>query len=252
MSQKIEKIIKLIVIGSIAMIMLLTCEEQIPEGPPKVQVIEADLYVPFDRKVFPQPTNYENRYKRPADLKQEDWDFLTDSDIRFRIKINNIFDETIDGLKWIDVTLKLWSTNFPDIKRTLTYQNLREDSILIVLHPGKSYYVYTEDSLIWEQRDEVGTLIHKTDRYHTFGVRLDSLFSKEKNKWEFFCDTTYYAWVDTVKQFDIPIRMKAQAWVRIFKNYEPIETNIFGFQISYIYPPGMTDVHECPIGGGGK
>jgi hypothetical protein len=46
--------------------------------------------------------------------------------------------------------------------------------------------------------------------------------------------------------------MKAQALVRIFKNYEPIETNIFSFQVSYIYPPGMKDAHECSVEGGGK
>lgn len=249
---KIEFTVELIMLCLLVILIFSTCKEKIPEGPPKVQVAEADLYVPFDRKVFPQPTNFLNRYKRPDDMSQEDWDFITDSDIRFRIKVNNIFDETIDGLKWIDVKLKLWSTNFPHIQRTLSYQNFREDSSLIVLHPGKTYYVYTEDSLIWNQTDENGECIHNTELYHTFNVRLDSTFSKEKNEWEYYCDTTYYAWVDTVTQFDIPIKMKAQAEVKIFKNYEPIESNVFSFQLAYTFPPGMKDKHECPLDGGGK
>jgi len=232
-------------------ILLLYCEEEIPQGPPKVQVAEAELYVPFDRKVFPHPTNYWTRYLRPENIYQEQWDYATDPAVRFRIKVNNIFDETIDGLKWIDVKLHLWSTNYHHIDYVLTYRNFREDSTLIVLHPDKSYYVYTQDSLIWNQTDEQGNSIHQTNPYQMFFVRLDSTFDKDRNEWDFFCDTTYTAWVDTVVKFDLPIKMKAQAEVKIFKNYEAITSNIFHFEIHYFFPKGMKDSHQCPIGGGG-
>ena len=38
----------------------LSCPEEIPEGPPLVQVIEASLTT--DRQEYPQPSNYGNRY----------------------------------------------------------------------------------------------------------------------------------------------------------------------------------------------
>ena len=232
--------------------LLFYCEEKIPEGPPRVEVAEAELYVPFDRSIFPQPTNYGNRYLRPENMTQEEWDYATDSAVRFRIKVNNIFDETIDGLKWIDVKLHLWSTNYLHIDQHLHYRNFSEDTTLIVLHPDKSYYVFTKDSLIWDQEDEPGTSIHQTNPYQTFFVRLDSVFNRDESIWEYFCDTTYTSWVDTVVAFDLPIRMKAQAEVKIFKNYEAILSNIFHFEIQYYFPDGMKDAHECVIDGGGK
>ncbi len=241
------------VIAFIGLIGMLTtsCREKIPEGPAKVQVIEAELYTPFDRKVFPQPTNYSNRYLKPENMLQGDWDYATDSSIRFRIKVNNIFDETIDGLKWIDVKLHLWSTNYSQIDLILNYRDFEDDSSLIVIHPGKSYYVYTMDSLIWQQTDALGHSIHATNPYHAFFVRPDSTFLKDENKWEYFCDTTYTSWVDTVVRFDLPIKMKAQAEVKIFKNYEAILSNIYHFEIYYFFPEGMKDSHfECMVGGG--
>ncbi len=227
------------------------CEEKIPQGPPKVQVIEAELYVPFNRKVFPHPTNYWTRYSRPESMTQAEWEYATDSAVRFRIKVNNIFDETIDGLKWIDVKLHLWSTNYSYIDYTFSYTNFSEDSTLIVLHPGKSYYVYTADSLVWNQTDESGNCIFDTEPFHMYFIRLDSTFSKELDKWEYFCDTTYVAWVDTVVKFDLPVKMKAQAAVKIFKNYEPIISNIYHFEIHYFFPQGMTIKEKCPLEGGG-
>jgi len=243
--------LKLKVILFAVFLIFLSCREQIPEGPPKVQVIEAELYVPFDRKVFPQPTNFSNRYVRPESFSSEDWDYATDASVRFRIKINNIFDETIDGLKWIDARLHLWSSNYSGIDYYLTYRNFQEDSLLIVLHPGKTYYVYTQDSLIWEQEDEQGKTIHQTNPYRMFFIRLDSTFIKEENKWDYFCDTTYTSWVDTVAKFDLPIKMKAQAEIKIFKNYEAIKTNVYQFEIQYFFPAGMSDLYVCPLGGGG-
>jgi len=249
MCHKIKILVSLLSISSILML-IVSCREKIPEGPPRVQVMEAVLYTPFDRNVFPQPTNYLNRYQKPNDLSTDEWNYLTDSDIRFRIKVNNIFDETIDGLKWIEVKLNLWSTNYPNISRTLTYRNFKEDTSLIVLHPGKTYYVYTADSLIWDQTDKNGKSIHKLNPYHVFNVFLDSTFNRQKNEWEYFCDTTYTVIVDTVVAFDVPIKMKAQAEVKIFKNYEPIKTNIFYFTIAYIFP-GLFSKHKCNPGSPG-
>ena len=233
-------------------ILLATCDEEIPEGPPRVQVTEAVLSITMERTDFPQPTNFGNRYKTPQTLE---WTLMIDYLVRFRLKVNNIFDETVDGLKWIDVKVRLWSTNRPEIDRTYTYHNFTEDTTLIVLHPAHTYYLYTADSLIWNQTFENGESIHETNPYHTFKIKEDSLLDTSTKEWIYFCDTTYTGWEDTVVAFYEPIQMKAQASVKIFKNYGAIESNVLDFTITYLAPTGFPDEYICPhnppCGGGG-
>ena len=106
---KDKKAVKCIVLVFF-IILFTTCNEEIPEGPPRVQVAEGVISTAMERLDFPQPTNYDNRYERPPFAT--DWALLTDNLVRFRFKVHNIFDETIDGLKWIDVKLNLWSINY--------------------------------------------------------------------------------------------------------------------------------------------
>ncbi len=241
----------LLVLG---ILLLITCEENIPEGPPRVEVTEAVLGISMDRNDFPQPTNFGNRYEIPEFLLAE-WNEITDHLIRFRVRVVNIFDETVDGLKWIDVQLKFWSENRPEIEGTFSYRNFANDTTLIVIHPAHTYYVYTADSLIWDQTYMDGRSIHETDVYHVFKVEPDSLFNAKTGEWQFFCDTTYTQWVDTVVVFSEPIEMKAQASVKIFKNYEAVESNVLDFTITYLSPSGFGKKYYCPYdssGGGGR
>ena len=256
-SHKIVAIVALFLLG---IIFFYRCEEQIPAGPPRVEVVEAELYTSFDRTDYPQPTNFSNRWvllprdAPPPETGYDSWAQLLDSVVRFRIKVNNIFDETVDGLKWIDVKLRYWSINYPEIKGTLSYQNYNEDSTLIVLHPDKSYYVYTSDSLVWDQTYEHGESIHSIGQFLDYEIRVDSTWDIIEGKWDYFCDTTYTTWKDTVIAFDLPIKLKAQAEVKIFKNYEAILSNVFRFTITYFFPTAYRKVswHVCPghVGGG--
>jgi hypothetical protein len=234
----------------------LFCDEQIPEGPELVQVIEADFYAAdhgvnenMSRTVFPHPTNYENRYYRPRYINANDWQYLTDFRLRFKIKVTNTFDETVDGLEWIDVKLRLWSTNYPAISCTLSFSHHRTDSRQLVLHPGESFHVYTEEPMEWDQTDENGQTIHNMNSYRPYSIRVDSVYKKVPLNQEqiYFCDTTYFAAVDTVVWFDPAIEMKAQADVKIFKNYDYIASNIFNFKIIYFHPPGMIKRQRCPV-----
>ncbi len=255
-----QKISTVILILTISVILLsLSCDEEIPEGPELVQVIEADFYATnhgvsenMPRTVFPHPTNYENRYYRPKYISANEWQYLTDYKLRFRIKVTNTFDETIDGLEWIDIKLRLWSTNYPAINCTLSFKRHRIDFRQLVLHPGESFNVYPEEQMIWDQTDESGRSIHKINSYRPFSVRVDSVYNKVPLNQQqiYFCDTTYFAPVDTVVFFDPAIEMKAQADVKIFKNYDYIVSNIFNFTIIYFNPPGMVKRHKCPVAEG--
>lgn len=255
MSQQISRTCLLILMMA-GVILFITCDEQIPEGSPLVQVIEADLYAPnhgvdesVPRTQFPQPTNFENRYYRPRYINANDWQYLTDFNVRFKIKVTNTFDETIDGLEWIDIKLRLWSSNYSAINCTSSYSRHRTDSRKLVLHPGESFNLYPEQQMVWDQTDADGRSIHKTDYYTPFYIRVDSVYTKVPKNQEqiYFCDTTYFAPVDTVVFFDPAIEMKAQADVKIFKNYDYIESNIFNFKIIYFHPPGMLRRHHCPV-----
>lgn len=254
--QKISTSILILILIISVILLSLSCEEEIPEGPELVQVIEADFYAAdhgvnenLPRTLFPHPTNYENRYNRPRYIDANDWQYLTDFKLRFKIKVTNTFDETIDGLEWIDIKLRLWSTNYPAINCTLSFSRHRTDSRQLVLHPGESFNVYTEQPMIWEQTDATGRSIHQINSYQPFAIRVDSVYKKLPIDQEqiYFCDTTYFAPVDTVVWFDPAIEMKAQADVKIFKNYDYIASDIFNFKIIYFYPPGMVKKQRCPV-----
>lgn len=230
-------------------LILIYCDEKIPEGPPLVPVMAAKLYVLPERSVFPQPTNYDNRYKRPKNISQDYWNYLTDHRVNFRINVSNIFDETIDGLEWTEIKIRLWSTNYPEIKDTLSFSYIKDDPELFVFHPGETHNIWSEVSLVWHQKNRKGVSIHQLEKYTPYVVTTKSLLIKEfrNHHYYWYCDTTNLAPVDTVKFFDLPIKMQAQADVKIFKNYEAIQSNIFDFTIEYFFPEGFRKLsqHRC-------
>jgi len=236
-------------LGFFLILILLYCDEEIPQGPPLVPVIAAELHVGSERTVFPQPTTFDNRYSRPQNISSNYWDYLTDHRIKFDVKVTNIFDETIDGLEWTKIKIRLWSTNYLEIKDTLSYTFIKDDPKLFVFHPGNTHNIYSEDSLVWNQTKKNGKSVHKVGKYTPYVVQTKKQLVREIGRRYFYwyCDTTYLAPVDTVLFFDPPIEMKAQADVKIFKNYEAIQSNIFDFKIEYFFPEGFreTNKHRC-------
>jgi len=224
----------------------LFCEEQIPEGPELVQVIEANLT--SDRDEYPQPSNYSNRY-RTSHISN--FNQLTNSNVRFLIKVTNTFDETVEGIDWTDIKVKLWSEQLPEFEKTLSFTYHKEETEWLVLHPGEVHHIYALDSLLWNQTDDSARCIHVMESFVPYFVRLDSVFNKPEYRYDYFCDTTFYAPADSVVAFETPVEIQAQAAVKIFKNYDAIQSNIHRFYIKYFFPPGMIDRRRCSIGTGG-
>jgi hypothetical protein len=224
----------------------LSCQEEIPEGPDLVQVIEASLT--SDRDEYPQPSNYGNRYRYSH---ISNFNQLTNANVRFQIKVTNTFDETVEGIDWTEIKLRLWSEQLPNFKKTLSFTYHKEETEWLILHPGDEHYIYTLDSLLWDQTDDSGSCILMMESFVPYSVRLDSVFNKRTRSYEYFCDTTFFAPADSVVAFETPIEIQAQTTVKIFKNYDAVQSNIHRFQIKYFFPPGMIDRRRCPIGMGG-
>lgn len=240
-------------IASYSFILILTlillshsCEEQIPEGPELVQVIEASLT--SDRDEYPQPSNYGNRYRTShiSNFTQ-----LTNSNVRFQIKVTNTFDETVEGIDWTDVKVKIWSEQLPEFEKTLSFTYHKEDTEWLVLHPGEVHHIYALDSLLWNQTDDSARYIHVMESFVPYSVRSKNVYNKYIRSYESFCDTTFYAPVDSVVAFETPVEIQAQAAVKIFKNYDAVQSNIHRFYIKYFFPPGMIDRRKCSTGTGG-
>ena len=227
-------------------LLFLSCQEEIPEGPELVQVIEASLVT--DRNEYPQPSNYGNRYwiSHIPNFKN-----LTNANVRFKVKVTNTFDETVEGIDWTEVKVKLWSEQLPNFEKTLSFTYHKDETEWLILHPGEEYHIYTLDSLVWVQTNENDTCIHVMESFVPYFVRLDSVFNKPERRHEYFCDTTFFAPADSVVAFETPIDIQAQAAVKIFKNYEAVQSNVCRFQIKYFFPPGMIDRRRCPVGIGG-
>ena len=230
----------------IPILFFLFCEEQIPEGPELVQVIEANITT--DRDEYPQPSNYGNRYRTShiSNFKS-----LTNSNVRFQIRVTNTFDETVEGIDWTEIKLKLWSEQLPEFEKTLSFTYHKAETEWLILHPGDVHNIYTLDSLLWDQTDDSARCIHVMESFVPYSVRVKTVYNKYTRSDESFCDTTFYAPADSVIAFEIPIEIQAQAAVKIFKNYDAIQSNIHRFQIKYFFQPGMIDRRKCSLGTGG-
>lgn len=232
----------------------LTCEEKIPEGPPRTQVLKAHLSTTFGQTAFPQPPDFEDRYnmdKVPAD----EMTLLRQWKIFYRIAVENVFDETIDGTKWIKVTLRIWPRDGGGWSKTLTYADTTSNESLVI-HPGHTYVLYTEDKLIWDQTNEEGKSIHRYEPYELTIIlsrTVDRIVfdpeTREKRivPW-IYCRKLRTVTLDSLVAFHPPIVAKAKATVQLFREYRPIETDELEVRLFYLFPHGMTPKYWCAEG----
>ncbi|MDZ7391330.1 MAG: hypothetical protein ONB25_00305 [candidate division KSB1 bacterium] len=235
-------------------LLALTCEEKIPEGPPRTQVLKAHLSTTFGQTAFPQPPDFEDRYKMDK-VPAEEMTLLRQWKVLYRIAVENVFDETIDGTKWIKVTLRIWPRDGGGWSKTLTYADTTSTESLVI-HPGHTYVLYTEDKLIWDQTNSEGKSIHRYEPYQLTIIlsrTVDRIVfdpeTREKKivPWT-YCRTLRTVTLDSLVAFDPPIVVRAKASVQLFREYPPIETDEIEVTIFYLFPHGMTPKYWCAEG----
>jgi hypothetical protein len=236
------------------------CQEKIPEGPPRGQVLRAELYTTSGQTAFPQPPDFEDRYlldKVPA----EERTLLEQWKVFFRVAVRNVFDETIDGTRWIKVTLRLWPRDGSGWSKTLTYADTTGNESLVI-HPGDSFVLFTEDKLIWDQTDDLGRSIH---RYEPYQLTIILKREVERIVWEpetrekkvvpwILCRKLRTVTLDSLVAFDAPVVVKAKAHAQLFREYPGVDTDELEIRIFYFFPHGLLPKYWCvegPAGGGG-
>ena len=240
----------------LGLFVLLFCQEKIPEGPERGDVLSIKLSTLDNRTIYPQETNYQLRYKiPPSGITMAEWDSISNHTVLFDIWIYNQFDEAFEGTRWIDIKLNIWPED-PDLEwmRTLTFSDTVHH-YHFVLTPGDSTNIYTAGQLLWTQHDDAGVCIHPTQQY------IPELYSRhvgiirtptERIPWV-FCDTTYLAPTDTIVFFENPIRVFAQAEVQFIEEYPTFLSNLLELDIVYLPPPGRRlTCREGPPASGGE
>jgi hypothetical protein len=221
----------------------VTCTEKIPEGPERSEILEVKLFAQTGRLDYAQENHWDNRFRfPPKSMTQEDFEYASEWRIPFGISVNNFFDEAIDGKKWIDVKIKLWSANELDTwQAELNFADTSASRNLII-PPGDSISLYTGNKLIWEQKDKEGLTIHRTGSYTPIWVMCsfwDSVIPDTKPEQVVTmreCDTLMLAPVDTVIAYDLPITVNAQAEVQLFKHYHVVKSDTLKLRLHYYYP----------------
>ena len=222
----------------------LTCTEKIPEGPERTEILKVRLFCENGRLDFAQENHWDNRFQLPPkEMTQDEFEYAAEWRVPFGIAIKNDFDEAMEGRKWIETKINLWSANQTDDWRaelsfadTTTTRNM-------VIPPGDSISLYTGDKLTWEQKDVLGKSIHQTDLYHPIWVTCayyDSIVPGTKPAQIFpvrECDTLTLSPVDTVIAFEQPKTIFAQAEVKLFKDYRTVQSDTLTFRIHYYCPP---------------
>ncbi len=238
----IEGIRRLAIVATVLLFLLLICrcQEKIPEGPERGQVVGIALRTENNRLAYPQETHYELRYHvPPAGVSMDEWQYATDYQVPFDVWIYNNFDEAFEGTKWQEVRIDLWpadpegewhtSVSFSD-----TLQQGR-----FTLPPGDSTHIVSAGQLRWYQRDDADSIVHPTQQY--IPMQVDAFIGRKRfpggNMPWTFCDTTYLAPIDTVLFFEEPVWVKAQATVKFLKEYPSYTSNILDFVIEYLPPP---------------
>lgn len=245
---------------AVALAVTAACQEKIPEGPTRGQVLSAHLYTTFGQTSFPQPPDFADRYEL-SKVSAEDMRLLTFWRVPFRIEVENVFDETIDGTKWIQVTLKLWPREGGRWTKTLTYADTASGESLVI-HPGHTYVVSAEEKLIWDQTDDQGQSVHQYESYELTVVRrrivtlrmVEPTTREKKLVMWMFCDTLGTVTKDSLVAFHPPLAVKAKAQVQLFREYPPLETDELELRIFYLFPRGMRNKYWCaegPFGEGG-
>jgi len=236
---------RVILFMGISFYFLLSCTEKIPEGPERSEILEVKLLIKEGRQDFSQENNWENRYRiPPRKMSLEEYEYLAQWQVPFGIKIINDFDEAIDGKKWIDIRLNLWSADPNENWRAQLIYADTSSSRYLTIPPGDSLTLYTGNKLTWNQHDMEGKSIHLTDRYTPLWVECKSITSDSllpdtrppQYMKRSVCDTVELAPVDTVVAFQGSKKIYARADVQIFKNYHVISTDTVTFNIHYFFP----------------
>lgn len=118
----------------------------------------------------------------------------------------------------------------------------------LTLAPGDSIRIETYQPLLWQQDDDSGRCVHLTERnlHYVVNRRLGWKWMQPEVRVQWvYCDTGAIVPSDTVVAFDLPVAVKAQAELRLFKEHWPMEFNDFVFEIAYLFRVGMKRKLEC-------
>jgi len=229
--------------------LLIGCEEKVLTPPQKPEVLVVTLTTQDNRSLYAHRHNYHLRYQIPPEgMSLRDWNYLSQWQVPFDIYVANHFDEAVEGTLWIEVKLHLWPADGSGAwHRTLTFADTVTQRYL-TLAPGDSIRLQTYDALVWAQDDDSGHCIHLTEQYLHYFVtpRLGwKWITPELRVQWVYCDTNAVVPTDTVVAFDQPVPVKAQAEVRLFKEYRSLLSNEVLFDIAYFFPVGMRRKLEC-------
>lgn len=236
--KKIERILIILLA-----ILILTCEEKIPSGPERVEILKAHLFTEDNRLDFAQENHFENRFRMPPKyMTMEEFNYRSKWMISFGINVKNDFDEAMEGKKWIIFKVNLWPANESENWRAQVVYADTAFERNMVLAPGDSMMFFSRNLLIWYQKDINGKSIHVTNRFRPPWVTCsyrDSVVPMTKPE-EIItlrqCDTTYLDPVDTVVAFSEPKEIFAQAEIQLFKNYHAILSDTLKLRIHYYFP----------------
>jgi len=222
------------------------CEEKIPEGPERSEIVKVKLTTKENRTDYSQENNWENRYQiPPSRMSLDEFEYLSQWQVPFHITVYNDFDEAIDGKPWVKIIINLWPEQSENPwQAQLVYADTTATRHLTI-PPGDSIAIYAGIKLTWDQKDLDGKSIHLTSSFtpkiiDCYVFESDSVANRNTMPMQYFkktiCDTTELAPEDTVLSYSEPKVVNAQAEVQIFKNYRTLISNIFQFKIHYFYP----------------
>jgi len=238
----IQKLLSLLLMLC-CLIIILSCTEKIPEGPERTEILKVRLFSQNGRLDFAQENHWDNRFQLPPkEMTQDEFEYASEWRVPFGIVIKNDFDEAMEGKKWIDAKIKLWSANQAENWQAVL--NFADTTAVrnMVIPPDDSISLYTGNKLIWEQRDVSGKSIHRIDWYHPIWVSCsyyDSLVPVTKPAQLIAmreCDTLLLSPVDTVIAFKEAKTIFAQAEVKLFKDYRTVLSDTLTFRIHYYCP----------------
>ncbi len=190
-----------------------------------------------------------------AKVPPEELNLLRNWKVPFRLTVENVFDEAVDGTKWIKVTLHIWPRDGGGWSKTLTYTDTTRNESLVI-HPGHTYVVDTENKLVWDQTNDEGKSIHRYQSYELTIIlsrTVDRLMvdpeTEEKKvvPWV-YCRNLRTVTLDSLVAFDPPIAVRARASIQLFREYPPIESDELELTIFYLFPHGMRAKYWCVEG----
>ncbi|MCR4438739.1 MAG: hypothetical protein QHJ34_12210 [bacterium] len=228
---------------------LWSCEEHVLTPPQRPEVLVVRLSTKDNRTLFAHRHNYELRYQIPPEgMSMEEWNRQSQWQVPFEVWVCNRFDEAVEGTLWIELVVHLEPADGSGAwHKTLAFA----DTVMpryLTLAPGDSIRIETYQPLLWQQDDDSGRCVHLTERYLHYVVnsRLGWKWVQPDVRVQWvYCDTVAIVPTDTVVAFDLPLRVKAQAELRLFKEHWPLKSNEFLFDISYFFPVAMKRKLEC-------